>query len=1003
MRSFLERRGLLSSIVFSSALGVFASPAVLAQNGNADQGNNTSQPTQQLGTITATGTRIRQADVETAQPVVTIGREQIEHEGYSNAAELLQNLSVAGTPPISRSEVLASGEDVGGYYVDLRNLGAERTLVLINGKRLGTTDSGLQDLEQIPMAAIERIEVLKDGASAVYGSDAIAGVVNIITRKHFNGAEASAYAGQYSDHDDGLKQIYSLTMGASGDKGSITAVAEYSKEDPVWARNRWFSKYGATDRHPDAQLSPATEKGLFFNGNALKYDDLSKHPYGAWCGSDNCTLDKDGNPFNLSDYHPTGLADYSNPNGQMMLKTQLERKSLYVNSDYNITDHLRLKTDILYNHRETVQQVAGYPFQPAFNLPGSSTIIGLTPDSYFNPFGIGPKGNGAGDTLYFYRRGWEVPRTTKSKLETYRIGTTLEGDFDVGPHTWNWDVGAYVNRNDVTKILHGDFSLIAASQALGPSFRDSDTGQVMCGTPDNPTPYGSTPGSCVPWNPMYGLGHEGKGSLSGNPELQKFLFPDYRYTGATQTTDYEANITGSIVTLPAGDLAFALGTEYRREAGRYIPDAMSQAALNTDLSAGPTQGSYNVRSYYAELSVPLLADLPGAQQLSLDLAGRHSRFSSFGKTTNGKYSLSWRPVQELLVRGTYAQGFRAPQIADLFGGTSGDFAYYTDPCGINKDAGNNSDVLKRCTSGFGGQNATPSKFHQLGQGNKPCTDYPCQTPTQFFSGSSPSLQPEKSVTKTAGIVYSPEAVPGQLDLSLDWYHIRINDAIRGDDMDDILYDCYVQGVESRCSSDLFTRDPKSGQVISGHYGERNAGWVETEGWDVGIDYQFPWTAAGVWSISWNTTYMDYLDVKPDNKPDTPVQQSAGWGGNFHVRSNLGIDWSLDNFGVTWTLRYYSPVKEDCSYDDTDQGGPECNMPQIYHNDEVVNANQIGSNTFNDVQVHYNTPIDSTVSVGVNNVFDHFAAPMYSQPNSQYSYYGGFDIGRFYYVRYSQRF
>ncbi|HET7307866.1 MAG TPA: TonB-dependent receptor [Gammaproteobacteria bacterium] len=1006
MRSFLSKR-VYSALVLSSMLGLVAPAVFAAQTGTTDQGNinqSKKERAQSLGTITVTGTHIRQTDVATAQPIVVVSHDEIEHSGFTNTAELLQNLTVAGTPPISRSNVLLAGEDVGGYYVNLRNLGAARTLVLLNGKRLGANESGLQDLEQIPLAAIDHIEVLKDGASAVYGSDAIAGVVNIITRNHFNGAEASAYYGQYSDNSDGDRQIYSLTFGTSSDRGSIMIAAEYSKEDPVWAKDRWFSRYPATNRHPDAGWSIASQWGVFWNAD---------NGLGDWCGNGAeaaCTLNPGGNPFDLNDYHPThlsGTQDHSNTDLEQMLQTGLKRKAVFVHADYNVTSDITLATDFLYNHRDTLQQIAGYPFQPAFTLPGSPDIIGLSPYSYYDPFGYGPKGNGAGNGLQFYRRGWEVPRTTDSKLTTYRIGSTLTGDFNIGPHLWNWDIGAYTNENQILKIGHGDFSLIALSEALGPSFRDPTTGLVTCGTPASPVPYGATPGSCIPWNPIYPAGQVGDGSLTGHSELQQFLFPFYHTTGSTTTTDYTADITGPVVTLPAGDLAVAAGVERRREAGRYVPDAFSQAALSTNLSSGPTGGSYNVTAYYAEVSVPLLSDVPGAQSLALDLAGRHSHYSTFGNTTDGKYSFTWRPIQTLLVRGTYAQGFRAPQISDLFGGISGTFDYYTDPCDFSHAAGQNADVAKRCTSGFGGQAPVPAGYTQLGQGGQPCSTFPCQTGTQFFAGGTPTLQPETSVTKTAGIVYSPEWAQG-LDLTVDWYRIHIDNAITGDSVDSILYDCYVLGVASRCSSSLFTRDPATGVVNTAHYGEKNAGWTETEGWDFGIKYTFPVTSFGLFSVTWNTTYTDYLKSKADNEPTTPVNSFTGWtspdwGAAFRTRSNATIDWSMGDFGVTWTLRYYSPMKEQCSWDNTAQGGPECNMPQTMHNGETINANEIGSNTFNDVQFRYNTPWNSTISVGANNVFDHFASPLYTAPNSLYAYYGGFDIGRFYYLRYVQDF
>src|SRR5688572_2485831 len=224
------RFGLLPAGIAIALAPAFAS----AQEGGQQEATT-------LDKIEVTGSRIRQVDIETAAPVLQINRQDIENQGFQSVADILQNITAAGSPAISRTSPLSSGEAVGGQYIDLRNLGANRTLILVNGKRLGITNDGLQDVASIPAAMVERVEVLKDGASTVYGSDAIAGVVNIITRKNFEGAEANAYFGQYGQ-GDGQREVYDFVMGFAGDKGSLTAGVEYSKEDPVWARDRWFSE-----------------------------------------------------------------------------------------------------------------------------------------------------------------------------------------------------------------------------------------------------------------------------------------------------------------------------------------------------------------------------------------------------------------------------------------------------------------------------------------------------------------------------------------------------------------------------------------------------------------------------------------------------------------------------------------------------------------------------------------------------------------------------------------
>jgi len=202
-----------------------------------------------LDRIEITGSRIRQVDLETAQPVLTISRADIERQGFNSVADILQNLTAMGSPALSRASPLAAGETAGGSFLDMRGLGAQRTLVLVNGKRMGISTSGYQDISTLPAAAVERMEVLKDGASAIYGSDAMAGVVNIITRRNVEGISASIYQGQYSQ-GDGDRTQYDVVGGWSNDRASITFAAEHVEEKGVWARDRWFSAYTNTDRHP---------------------------------------------------------------------------------------------------------------------------------------------------------------------------------------------------------------------------------------------------------------------------------------------------------------------------------------------------------------------------------------------------------------------------------------------------------------------------------------------------------------------------------------------------------------------------------------------------------------------------------------------------------------------------------------------------------------------------------------------------------------------------------
>lgn len=917
--------------------------------------------------IEVTGSRImRAADTETQQPIVVVDRATIEKQGFSSVADILQNLPEAGSPAIARAEVLASGENVGGYYIDLRNLGANRTLVLLNGKRLGSTTDGLQDLGQIPVSAIQRIEVLKDGASAIYGSDAIAGVVNVITRNNFNGAEFNAQIGEYSQ-GDGQGKSFDITLGTSADRGSIMFSALYQKDDPVWARDRDFSSQPNGPRYPGTGTSPVSQNGSF------------EGPCGPNGATTWCTLKAGGDPTKLSDYRPHVAGDNANSNQQMMTQTGTERTSLMVSGKYEVTEWARFSTELLYNKRSTQATVAGYPYQSgSFDTP-------LSVDSYFNPLG-NQHGYATPQDVEFRRRGWEKPRTTESQLETYRFGAGFDGDFSIGDKPWNWDVGFVSNRNDALKKANGDFNLINAGKALGPSFLDTD-GKVKCGA------AGAVIDGCVAWNPLLPFGVAGQGSLADSA-LQAYLFPEYHDTGRTKSTTYTINLAGVAATLPAGDLGVAVGLERRYEDGQFVPDAFNQSGLSSGLPQLTTKGKYDLKEAYLELDVPVLADLPFAKELTLNVASRYSDYSNFGDTTNSKLGLKWKPIKDLMVRGTYAEGFRAPSIGNLYGGTSGSFESYTDPCDVQSG---NPTALANCQSGFGGQTPTSTTFRQIGQGGQICTAYPCQTPVSFTTGSNPKLTPETSESKTLGFAYSPSFVTG-LNLTLDWYNIRIENLISDDTVEDILEDCYVRGIASRCTS--FTRDA-AGNIVAMNYGLTNKGWQETEGYDLGVSYRLPQaTPIGKFGVRWNTSYVESIRTKSDNKPETPVSEDVSKPGNFRVRSNLGIDWDYAAFSATWGMRYFSAMRENCSA----VAKAECNEPDYWAIDTGPSPKRrVGSNTFHDLQVRWTSPWKGTIAVGANNVFNHEGPIMYSAPSSQFKNYGGFDIGRYYYLKYKQRF
>lgn len=1007
---------LRDAITFALAVGataVVGMGSALAQ----DPAPAAQDPTT-LDRIQVTGSRIRQVDLETAQPVLTISRQDIEKQGFQSVADILQNISAVGTPPLSRASPLSSGENAGGTFISLRNLGGQRTLVLVNGKRLGISTSGFSDISTIPAVAVERIEVLKDGASSIYGSDAVAGVINIITRSNFEGAAASAYYGQYGEGDGAITKA-DFVMGFTGERGSLTAAAEWGKEEGVKASDRPYSAFPRGSEHATDGWTVVGQYGGFTTTAATMVPGV---PAGT-----RVVLREGGDPRNIADYrrqnlntggcpaatianpgpgicNPGSSADKSNFHAQTSLRTELERKALYVDGIFDISDDIRFRSNLLYSNRVTDRQVAGYPYQAgSFNTP-------MAANSYFNPTRA-PIGN-------WWRRGWEVPRVATSDLTTYRFSGAFEGSFEWADRYFDWDVSYLNNSNKLMQSGYGDFNIAAVRASVGPSFLNAQ-GQVQCGTAAAPIAFSS----CVPFNPFLDFGREGPGGLTNNAALQNQFFQELHATGETETTVLAANISGSIFTLPAGDLGFAVGVENRKEEGKFVPDALAVTGGSSTLSAGPTGGGYTVDEIYAELQIPILADLPFARELSVNLASRYSDYDTFGDTVNSKFGFKWKPIDSVLVRGTWAEGFRAPTISDLFGGGSQTFSFYSDPCDVVfGSSANNATTRQNCINGVGGQGAlgaAGNTYRQLAQGFTPTTTATAQTPIAFTSGSNPTLTPETAVSKTLGVVWSPEFVEG-LNLSLDWFNIRIDNTIVGDAPSTILNDCYVQGIASRCSQALFTRDPVLG-IPTVTFGGRNAGFREVEGYDFDIAYRYATDTMGAFSLVSNTTYTSRDVFINTNDPRVPLS-AVGFGSTFRIRSNLNLGWQMGAFGVSWMARYYSSIKESCSYFTPSAAGvPPVTEPHLECNgityaptgaflaDGVTPAsglsrrNRTGSNTFNDVQFRWEAPWNATVAVGANNVLDRVGPTLYSQPSANVSYYGGFDIGRFLYMKYTQRF
>jgi len=974
----LKTTKLRDAISFALVVGATAAGSAFAQDAAPAQEATT------LDRIEVTGSRIRQVDAETSQPILVIDRADIEQSGRTSVADLLQNIAVNGAP--INTQVNNGGDGSSG--VDLRNLGSARTLVLVNGRRWVTALDGTVDLNTIPSAMIERIEVLKDGASSIYGSDAIAGVVNLITRQNFEGAEAHAYIGQF-DQGDGLRQSYDFILGANSDRSNIVFGISHTQEDAVSAGDRNISRdptfgmgrsaYSSIDDH--GQIWQPTIDGVYTEDLALwgEISGSDDPATSARAGLDQLVVNDGADGRDLANYHALDKAngDGYNYAKDNYLRTPQERTSLYVQGRFDLTDNISFRTDGLYNERLSSQQLAGFPIGEGPYMSGGQGLSGL---SYYNP----TKGTAGQRELNYSRRLVEQPRVYEQDVKTWHFYGGFEGFFDIGDRGFNWDMGYAFNRTDQNDMQMGDLNMSALRSATGPSFLDTD-GVVKCGVDADSIIEG-----CVPFNPLSSPGDVQGDALS-------YLLFNAKDKFQNTSKSYTANISGDLFQMQGGMAGFAAGFEHRKESGYDIPDAFVSAGLSSGNARQPTSGGYDLNDFYVEALLPVLADVPGAQLLEFSVASRYSDYSNFGETLNSKFGFKWKPIDSLLVRGNWAEGFRAPTISNLFGGSGQTYVSYGDPCSSDSPYAGRAEVRERCAAA----GISPGFVQRTNQG----FGYDGQTAYPLNNVSNPDLGPESATNKTLGFVYSPEFLSG-FDISVDWWQISIENAITRPALTDMLNQCFVDGNEAFCgflADGNLTRDAL-GTINNLDLGLQNLAQIDVEGYDISARYRTSETSYGRFAFTWDSSYLsDYTerstpsDVDGTYRVGTYTQGFPVW----RLRSNLRADWSMGDFGLAWTTRYFSSLEEACPTSSS-FNQELCSDPDRRIEAGYAPRNHLGATTYHDIQARYNTPWNATVSVGVNNVFDKVP------PVSYQAFANSFDVqydtpGQFYYMEYRQRF
>jgi len=959
----------------------------------------------QLEEVVVTGSRIRRKDLTTAAPVSVVNKEQIAASGQVSIGDFLQTIP-------EQSGGLGRGNNNGGdgtVQIALRGLGAQRTLVLVNGRRwvpggAGANDS--VDLNTLPASAIERIEVLKDGASAVYGSDAIGGVVNVITRKNFTGSEFTAYSG-VSGQGDGNTYDVSGAFGSSNDRGSIFFTANFTQQMEVWAGDRSFSRVAkAADYTATGEALPFT----FGSGTipAGRFTiNLNTCAAGSMCetlrntyfpaGIPNNADGTPGTPNRAFIFDPTnpgtlGGLDYRlygrtgtigaggtavddsyNFAPDNYLYTPSKRYNFFASGDYKLNDYAKAYFEGSFMNRYTSQKIASVP---------------LVTSNFEAIYSVASQYNQTGSDLALAqsRLLGLGNRSETQDTDTVRLVTGLNGNVS----GWYWDASYTFGRTSGVDTKAGVVRSDLVSNAIGPS-QNGICYQNAAPDPANPGQflYSNPIAGCIPLDLLHGQAPAAQ--LAGI----SFTGPNRGYN---QTTTWAGNVTGELFSLMADrPAAVAVGAEYRTEQGANIVNPFNAAGMGTDYNSRSTQGGYNVAEVFAELNVPIINNAPGIYDLEATLAARFFDYSTFGSDSTYKVGLRYSPVRDVTVRGTYSTAFRAPSITDLFAGNAESFPSSRDPCA----------TLPAATLPPPAPPGTPNPQYTalvaqcgLAAGNGDTASQLRET-----LGGNPNLQPETATIFTVGLVLEPRMLEG-FTLTLDYYDARVKNTINEIGMGTILNGCYP-GADPVTGAALPVNAQFCGLIARNSLGfiglvtdtNQNVGELLTSGLDISARYALNTGAIGRFNFGFDGTVLLKDDwVRPDG---TTVHAKGTYDFQYadpNFKGRASVLWNMKSLSAGLSARYIGGYKECGDIDGASGTANLCrDTPTLFHN--------VDSFTTFDATVGYTLASSqgkTNIALGVTNLAD--TAPpenfnaFANSADTAYDY-----MGRFFYARLSHSF
>ena len=953
-------------LLASAATALPALPAL------AQETDSAARPIEE---VVITGSRIRRVDEETASPVFVMDQSTIANTGVQTLGDLMMRvpaISGAATNP-----QVNNGGGTGESNVELRGLGAQRTLVLLNGRRInvlgnnGTTSA--VDINMIPINMIERVEVLKEGAGAVYGSDAIAGVVNFITKKNFDGADINVEYGRTGE-SDGERHSASLTLGTAGEKMSVLFGVNYNKQKAVSAADRQFSanalylygggvSIGGSSRTPNGRIGLAD-----YMEDPTDPDEVIPVPGTPAALFPTCTTvsrnaGATGATVDPANYHCFSGADAYNYQPFNLLITPTERTSFFTMLNYKISDKVEAYGEVVYNRTRSGFQLASLPFD------ANADDIIISGANAYNPFGYDFGGVDGLNPNFLSRL--ESLGNRRSDVDSDSILGNVGVRGSIGDSTWEWDLGAQLGRLNQDQNITGYLLKPQLQNAVGPT--TVVDGVLRCGTADNVI------AGCTPINIF---------NLSDPAQIQALrdISTNYRSDYNYDSSGFALNTNGELFDIGAGSVLMAIGAEYRTQKGVFETDVLTRGEAPLFLSCllaqetctGNSSAKYNVREIYTEFFVPLLKDLPGVQALNFTAGVRYSDYSidSIGDDTNAQFKVEYRPISDLLVRASYAQVFRAPTILDLSKAPSQDSPTFNDPCtNLTAAALAASPGLQRACVGV----PTTGDFAQ-----------PNSQVTGLIIGN-PNLKPETGDVKTFGVVYDPNFIQG-LSLTVDYWKYKIEDLITPLDPNFAVDQCVDNGTYCELLFRYPLSSPNAGEFQVFQEPIVNLGVLETDGIDFGVKYALRDTAAGSFNFSLDMTRINSYENTPS--PGAAPVEIAGtfdrqFGNYAKWRGLLGVGWAMGGFDGLLTMRYIHSLKI------IDPDGGLVGEPPL----------EIGSTTYIDATVGYTFPSDTKIQLGGINLGDKQPPLLYqnnvTNANTDVSTYDL--LGRRWYVSLSQKF